>query len=224
MTDDRAEQSPADPTAGASGGPSVGPGKAASTAPAPERRVPHRLLFGALIAAVLVLLVALVWVAFGGRGNRVTDPPPASQPATPLTAAPTGETAPTAAPTTTAAAVLTPLKAADVTVDCAVSPAPQLGSAVTMTYTLTATRPGTVGLGAGVVDENVNDHGVDDSGDRNSYALHAGIQQYTRTLRLPAKLPKGSYDISAEVWPTGQVGKDGVETLTDETCATLTVP
>jgi hypothetical protein len=118
--------------------------------------------------------------------------------------------------------VLTPLKKGQVALaDCTVSPAPHAGGQVSLTYTIDATKAGTVGLGAGIYDDAGDPVEHDDTGDRNSLSLHAGEQQYTRKLILPDHLPRGTYDIAGEVYPTGKVGKG--ETLTDETCTKMPV-
>jgi len=114
-----------------------------------------------------------------------------------------------------------PLTAADVSVTCTVSPAPRLGRMIEMTYTITSKREGRVDLGADVYDDEQRSNlkGFDDI---DSYLVQVDEQKVSRELRIPAKLAPGDYEVVGELWPAGRKGRG--ETITDATCATLSVP
>ncbi|MEV6383057.1 hypothetical protein AB0M31_27055 [Streptomyces sp. NPDC051773] len=112
---------------------------------------------------------------------------------------------------------------ANVSVTCEVEPTPGPGREVRLTYTISSTTEATVDLGAEVYAPDGSPL-ASGFGDVDGYAVSQGEQTATRQLRVPAGLASGEYEISGVVWPEGQKGTDGAETLGDAVCATFIVP
>jgi hypothetical protein len=80
-----------------------------------------------------------------------------------------------------------------------------------------------VGLGAGVYDEQGNDQSNGD-GDVSDTTLQEGQSDPSRPVTIPTGLPAGTYEIDAEIWPANEIGKNGVNDLTDAVCGSFKVP
>lgn len=105
-----------------------------------------------------------------------------------------------------------------ITASCSLDKSPRPGVTVELTYHIKASRRARVGLGAGLYDNNGNDHSTG-QGDIDSLAIPAGASARTRIVPIPSKLPAGTYELDAEIWPPNQIGADGKDTLTDPHCA-----
>jgi hypothetical protein len=94
------------------------------------------------------------------------------------------------------------------------------GHRITLSYQVTSGAAGSVGLGAGLYD----DDGSDDSGDADATpvsAVTAGTTVLTRSFSVPADLRPGRYELTAEIWPPTAIDED--DPLAEATCAVLTV-
>lgn len=115
-------------------------------------------------------------------------------------------------------------KPASITVRCSLSQRIlRPGLTLQMTYHISSSSPVLAGLGAGLYDNQGNDHS-NGRYDRNAAPLMAGAHTYTRLVVMPAHLPPGRYELDAEVWPPNHVGQNGFNTWTNATCAYMTVP
>jgi hypothetical protein len=101
-------------------------------------------------------------------------------------------------------------------------PGAHAGAQTTATYTISSNQPIKVGLGAGVYGGGPDQSNGD--GDMDGYQLVAGTQTVTRELRLSSNLPAHQYNINAEIWPNGEIGKTGVEVLAEAFCSSFNVP
>ncbi len=97
------------------------------------------------------------------------------------------------------------------------------GETVQLTYTLNSNEAASVGLGAGIYDNQGTDHS-EGFGDLPDFALSAGRSLKSRPVLIPARLPAGQYEVTGEIWPANQIGARGVNTYADPTCAYFTVP
>jgi hypothetical protein len=94
------------------------------------------------------------------------------------------------------------------------------GQRITLVYEIDATEPMTVGLGAGFRDD-AGDHATGD-GDRDSVEIPAGRSTQSRPFTVP-NVPAGQYELIAEIWPRNEIGREGVETLAEHTCADVSI-
>jgi hypothetical protein len=97
------------------------------------------------------------------------------------------------------------------------------GELVRLTYTIDSSSAVSVGLGAGIY----NNQSIDEStgyGDVDSYSLRAGSNTYTRPVPIPSNLKPGLYEIDGEIWPANEVGGPGANTYAGPTCAWFKVP
>lgn len=97
------------------------------------------------------------------------------------------------------------------------------GATIDLTYNMNSTATRQVGLGAGLYDEQGNDHSNGD-GDISSFTLKQGSGSPSRPVTIPARLPPGRYELDAEIWPANQIGQNGVNDFVDAPCAHFTVP
>lgn len=101
----------------------------------------------------------------------------------------------------------------------------KLEPGVTVQLTYKAYSPVTrqVGLGAGLYDEQGNDHSNGD-GDVSVFTLKQGQSNPSRPVTIPTNLPPGKYELDAEIWPANKIGQNGVNDIIDATCANFDVP
>lgn len=191
----------------------------AASPPRPRRPRPAtaRKKAAAALAGVLVLATA---VALAGHSLFASAAPhPRAGSATrPAAAGPV--TAPAPAPSAPASTG----RPTSLTVRCSLSRrklAP--GMTLRLTYHVFSSSAVLAGLGAGIYDSRGDDHS---SGryDRNAFALMAGSHTYTRLVQVPAHLPRGRYELDAEIWPPHHVGQNGFNTWADNRCVFITVP
>ena len=140
-----------------------------------------------------------------------SSPTPTSSPTTPLSASPvsTGSPSRTESP---------------ITLSCSLSQG-QLapGMTVQLTYHVHSLTTRQVGLGAGLYDDQGNDHSNGD-GDVDNTTLPQGQSSPSRPVVIPANLPAGKYEITAEIWPANEIGQDNVNDIIDTTCTHFSVP
>jgi hypothetical protein len=176
-------------------------------------------LRGAVLAAVGVLCAiaaAIAAISQIGSAAKVTG---SSSPLTVISSTP----APTPSPTRTPTPSPTVPATLVVTETCHLSSTPQQGAQVNLTYTIVANESATVGLGAGIYDPSGNDQSTG-TGDLDGYPIHSGTQTVTRPLPIPSDLSSGTYEITGEIWPSGQIGADGANTIAEAACAYMKVP
>jgi hypothetical protein len=97
------------------------------------------------------------------------------------------------------------------------------GITVQLTYEIDTNQPTPAGLGAGLYDNQGKDRSTG-YGDINSLSLPAGRSTKSRSVKIPANLAPGKYELDAEVWPANEVGANGANTLADGTCEHFRVP
>lgn len=159
-----------------------------------------------VLVGIFALLGLLIYVA-------VKPSSPHSQP----TPNPIPTTAsPTPAPTST-------VKPASITARCSISQSLKPGVTLQLTYQISTSSAVLAGLGAGLCDNQGNDHS-NGRYDRDAFPLTAGSHTYTRLVAIPASLPPGRYELDAEIWPPNHVGQNGYNTWADATCGYMTVP
>lgn len=193
-------------------GPAAGEAEEPDIQPRPERHVSRLIM--ALSAGVLVVLILAVFlvVRLATVGTSV-DPPLSDTTTTPPP--PTTSTHTTTPPTT-------PPVPVELSISCVLDPTPShRGQRVTLTYTIDSPKQQRVGLGAGVRRGNTDYSNGD--GDMDSVSLKVGRQTISRPLFIPDHAPSGRYEINGEIWPENQVGQDGVDTLADQPCDTVTI-
>ncbi len=166
--------------------------------------------------SVLALGAVLVMTSYGVKvlpwGNK---PPPTTT--TTTTATSTTTTRPsTTKPTTTTAPKLS------VTLTCSAPANLRPGQTIMLAYSIEATRPVKVGLGAGLYDSGGDDHSTGD-GDVDEYALAVGHQTPSRPFIVPSNLPRGRYELVAEIWPANKIGAEGANTIAEHTCAYVSI-
>lgn len=165
----------------------------------------------AVFATVVAGIAAISHIGGAPEGLGVSTPPVTVSVA---------ETSPPPSPPTQSATAPATLA---VTETCRLSSTPQPGGQVDLIYTIVANESATVGLGAGIYDPSGNDQSTG-TGDLDGYTVHPGTQTVTRPLPIPSGLSSGTYEITGEIWPAGQIGADGVNTIAEATCADMTVP
>jgi hypothetical protein len=125
-----------------------------------------------------------------------------------------------ASPTPTSSSPLTP----QITLTCTLGRTQiRPGATIELTYNVNSTTTRQVGLGAGLYDEQGNDHSNGD-GDISSFTLKQGSGNPSRPVTIPAKLPPGRYELDAEIWPANQIGQNGINDFVDAACARFAVP
>jgi hypothetical protein len=96
------------------------------------------------------------------------------------------------------------------------------GSIIWITYHINASESLQAGLGAGVYDNNGNDHSTG-YGDIDDFALPKGLTSVSRPVLLPQDLPASYYEVTGEIWPANEIGQNGFNTYADPTCGYFTV-
>lgn len=94
---------------------------------------------------------------------------------------------------------------------------------VQLTYHIDSSTPRQVGLGAGLYDEQGNDHSNGD-GDVSSATIQQGQSSPSRAVIIPANLPPGKYELDAEIWPPNEIGQNNINELVDATCTYFNIP
>jgi len=160
-------------------------------------------------AGIAIFVISFFPALYGGSSKQPTSSPPTSAPATlPVTTAPQVASTPSITPG--------PLHLA---VNCALNPAHvHRGITVQLTYEIGLNRPMQAGLGAGLYDNQGNDHS-NGYGDIDSVFLPAGNTTKTRPVVIPASLAPGRYELDAEVWPPNKVGANGANTRGSAICS-----
>lgn len=95
------------------------------------------------------------------------------------------------------------------------------GTTFTLTYTVKASSPGTLGLGAALYDTTGADQ-ADGTGDVDAVAFLAGTTTKSRPVLLPSSLSPGVYEVDGELWAAHQIGL-ATDPLTSATCGDVTV-
>jgi len=111
---------------------------------------------------------------------------------------------------------------ATLTVTCSAHGRPVPGETITLTYNIDTNERMQVGLGAGLYDENRNDQSTG-FGDVDQLQLPAGQTSGSRLVEIPNGLPSGRYELTLELWPPNEIGKQGVETFADPTCGLINI-
>lgn len=91
------------------------------------------------------------------------------------------------------------------------------GLTLRLTYHINSPVARQVGLGAGLYDNRGRDHSNGD-GDIDDITVPKGRSSLSRPVVIPANLPASTYELDAEIWPPDEVGKNGVNDLTDASC------
>lgn len=105
----------------------------------------------------------------------------------------------------------------EVRATCEVHPAPAPDTEPTLTYRITSDVDGWVRLGAEILDQDGVQY-ADGTGDTYQYEVHAKVTQTSdRPLIIPADLPKGTYEIVAEIWPPLE-DVEGKDTIAEARC------
>lgn len=174
------------------------------------------------IAAIGVLVgtaVGVVHLIGSGGGNPTAAPSQSSSiqdggPIPSTTSPPTSTSPPPSTPS--------PSQTLNISVVCKLPAAVHEGQQTTATYVITSNQAVKVGLGAGVYGSDGTDYSNGD-GDMDGYQLKAGTQSVTRELILPSGLQSDQYEIDAEIWPSGEIGANGANTLAEATCGYFNV-
>jgi len=178
------------------------------------------------VGGVVVAIGAIVTGVLAITGHIGTDPNTKStatpQPTPDGGPLPTTVVSPSHAPSATTSALPSPTQPLNISVVCKLPPAVHKGEQTTATYVITSNQAVKVGIGAGVYDSGGTDHSNGD-GDMDGYQLKAGTQSVTRKLILPSSLQADQYEIDAEIWPSGEIGANGANTLAEATCGYFNV-
>lgn len=181
-------------------------------------------LGGTITLPLSGLIVVLGLGALGLAGYLAANQPTKPGAALPTTSA----SSPTASPTPSTSnsptpTLLTP-SASVMTLMCRLN-GKRLGPGVTvqLTYKVYSPVARQVGLGAGLYDEQGNDHSNGD-GDVSVFMLQQGQSNPSRPVTIPTNLPPGKYELDAEIWPANEIGQNGVNDIIDATCANFDVP
>jgi hypothetical protein len=92
------------------------------------------------------------------------------------------------------------------------------GDDVELTLTVTTETVGQVGLGASLYPLDGEQEYSDDAHDVESVLVRPGQSPITRSFVVPNRPELGRYDLLAEVWPGGEIGDEGVDTLAEASC------
>lgn len=157
--------------------------------------------------------------------SAVESPSVSSEPTTtPPTPTPTQASPAAAEPPPPPPSTATPLGPGEVRVTCERPPAsaPQ-GTIFEIDYYYETDRAGTVGEGVGLYVQGTDT--VDDRstgyGDTPVLLLPMGKTTHTRSVKLD--VPVGTYELVAEVWPSGKVGSDDEEHIASSDCGFIIV-
>ena len=96
------------------------------------------------------------------------------------------------------------------------------GAIIRITYHISSSQAFQVGLGAGLYDNNGNDHSSG-YGDISNFTLPKGRTSVSRPVLLPPNLPVGYYEITGEIWPANEISGNGINTYADPTCGYFTL-
>lgn len=97
------------------------------------------------------------------------------------------------------------------------------GDEIGLVYEITSSRDGAVGLGASLYEIGGDGEHWDAAHNLDLVEVHAGREPVSRPFVIPADVPPARYELVGEVWPGGEVGKEGADTLDDEVCGVVTI-
>lgn len=110
-----------------------------------------------------------------------------------------------------------------VSISCDFNSSPHPDAKIELAYHINSADAIRVALGAGIYDSQGNDHSTG-FGDIDNIEAARGRSTKTRPVLIPADLPRGTYELDAEIWPANKIGQNGTNDITDARCGFLTVP